>query len=351
MLWGSGRNIGSAGRCLRPLGAQRVMGHEWSSGKREGFAGLGRMEGSKIGPWVGVVITDRVAQQGREKEMKTYLNSVVASCLLMGFVLRSTVSFADTSVRMRFESKARCSALYGEVFKAAAKMTFPLTLVVGVKGIIKHTAKDFKKSWQMARTGVIQSKLGDALAKGHLYHQQTGMRKVRTSAFYLARGIARVVAPHSVLFHAASSAWRNLKAGSSMLSLGRSARQQKLEARAEALANGWHSFPTYSRGRGQVFMHRSASRPSAPPCPRPMRNPSVHRPFRALSLQAVGEEFDRPQARAQLLLAQASGGSIGSHLPGAAGVSDARHAPASGTENVPETFSDTFYDAHDFFAD
>lgn len=61
----------------------------------------------------------------------------------------------------------------------------PLSLVVGMQGIFKHAAKDFRKGWEMAKAGVIQPHLGNALAKGKYYRQRAGLRKIPVSAYDL----------------------------------------------------------------------------------------------------------------------------------------------------------------------
>lgn len=160
----------------------------------------------------------------------------------------SATSFAMTPLHVQFKKKARVNVFRGEILKAVVKVASPLFPLVGLHGVVKHTAKDFKKGWQMARTGVIQSKLGDALADGRAYQPKTGLRKARTAAWYFARGLTRIVMPHTLLFHAASSAWRNLVAGSEVLVHGASLRQQQLEQRASALKCGHESGFIAARG-------------------------------------------------------------------------------------------------------
>lgn len=188
-------------------------------------------------------------------KLKKFSSPVAGLAVLVVFLQTTTPpSFAQSPVERELENKARGRAFYGEVFKASAKVLTPLAIVVGVKGILKHTAKDFRKGWQMARTGVIQSHLGDRLAYGSTsdYRRQTGFRKVATSARYFASGLSRLILPHSLVYHTVKSAWKTLKAGNDMLRYGYSTRQRTLEARAQALAKGYHKRYYHEKGRQVV---------------------------------------------------------------------------------------------------
>ncbi len=164
--------------------------------------------------------------------MKKLYASLLVSLFLTG-LLQTQPSFALTPILGHHN---RIKASQKEIGKAILKAS--LSPIFGGASMLKHAGRDFVKGWQMARTGVIQSKLGDTLAQGRVYHQKTGFRRALTASAYIARAMIRLI-PNAANFtiHAGNSGRRNLQAASDIAALGYTERQLKLERRANALKN------------------------------------------------------------------------------------------------------------------